>query len=91
MGTGQTIFALASYRASELKATSKVYDPFEILGIGSSATEKEFKAHYKKLSRAFHPDKVKPTAELTLEDKFVQITEADKSLTNGTIRRNWVD
>lgn len=91
---GWTIFALACYRASKLKVYSKVYDPFEILGISSSATEKEIKAHYKKLSRAFHPDKVKPTAELTLEaiqDKFVQITKAYKSLTDETIRKNWLE
>ncbi|KAJ2913503.1 hypothetical protein MD484_g6889, partial [Candolleomyces efflorescens] len=91
---GWAVFAIACYRASQLKVTSKVYDPFEILGISSSATEKEIKSHYKKLSRAFHPDKVKPTAELTLEaiqDKFVQITKAYKSLTDETIRKNWLE
>jgi translocation protein SEC63 len=29
---------------------TSVYDPFEILGIRSSATDKEIKKHYKKLS-----------------------------------------
>ncbi|EAU82333.1 translocation protein sec63 [Coprinopsis cinerea okayama7 len=91
---GWTLVALLSWRASKLKTNNKVYDPFEILGISSSATEKEIKSHYKKLSRQFHPDKVKVTAEMTLEqiqDRFVQITKAYKSLTDEKIRKNWLE
>ncbi|KAF6759689.1 translocation protein sec63 [Ephemerocybe angulata] len=94
LATGWAIFALAVYRASKMKGTSSVYDPFEILGIASSASEKEIKSHFKKLSRMYHPDKVKETAELTIEaiqDRFVSITKAYKSLTDETIRRNWLE
>lgn len=41
-----------------------------------------------------HPDKVKATAEMTIEaiqDKFVGITKAYKSLTDETIRKNWLE
>ena len=68
-----------------------MYDPFEILGIRSGSTEKEIKSHYKKLSRKFHPDKVKLAANQTVEmveAYFVEITKAYKSLTDETIRRN---
>ncbi|TEB29020.1 translocation protein sec63 [Coprinellus micaceus] len=91
---GWIVFGLACWRASKLKVNSKVYDPFEILGINSSASEKEIKSHYKKLSRQFHPDKVKATAELTIEaiqERFVSITKAYKSLTDETIRKNWLE
>ncbi|KAF6743039.1 translocation protein sec63 [Ephemerocybe angulata] len=94
LAIGWAIFALAVYRASKMKGTSSVYDPFEILGIASSASEKEIKSHFKKLSRMYHPDKVKETAELTIEaiqDRFVSITKAYKSLTDETIRKNWLE
>jgi preprotein translocase subunit Sec63 len=32
---GWIVFGLACWRASKLKVNSKVYDPFEILGINS--------------------------------------------------------
>lgn len=50
------------------------------------------KEHYKKLSRKFHPDKVKLVANQTMESVeayFVDLTKAYKSLTDETIRRNW--
>jgi translocation protein SEC63 len=39
-----------------------------------------------------HPDKVKPSANETMEqisDRFVELTKAYKSLTDETIRKNW--
>lgn len=34
------------------------FDPFQILGLDTSATEKEIKKAYRKLSLLYHPDKV---------------------------------
>lgn len=34
------------------------FDPFEILGLDHSATDKEIKKAYRKLSLMYHPDKV---------------------------------
>ncbi|KAL1406187.1 secretory subunit [Vanrija albida] len=70
-----------------------VYNPFEILGITDSATEKEIKKHYKKLSLQFHPDKIKLGENETMADaeaKFVDLTKAYKSLTDEGIRENLV-
>ncbi|KAF8632412.1 hypothetical protein AX17_004853 [Amanita inopinata Kibby_2008] len=89
---GWALLAFVSYRVTGLTIESKVYDPFEILGIGAGTSEKDIKSHFKKLSRMYHPDKVKATANQTIEmiqEKFVEITKAYKSLTDETIRKNW--
>ncbi|EMD31768.1 hypothetical protein CERSUDRAFT_119351 [Gelatoporia subvermispora B] len=89
---GWALLALTLYKVSTTEVENKVYDPFEILGLRSSATLKEIKSHYKKLSRLYHPDKVKLTINETMEAveaKFVSITKAYKSLTDETIRKNW--
>ncbi|WWD18086.1 hypothetical protein CI109_102534 [Kwoniella shandongensis] len=70
-----------------------VYNPFEILGLSDSSTEKEIKKHYKKLSLQFHPDKIKLADNQTKEEadeKFVQLTKAYKSLTDEVTRDNLV-
>ncbi|KAG7096479.1 hypothetical protein E1B28_003910 [Marasmius oreades] len=89
---GWSLVAYMSYRVIGSKLDNTVYDPFEILGIKMGTPEKEIKSHYKKLSRMYHPDKVRATVNETLEiiqDRFVKITKAYKSLTDETIRKNW--
>ncbi|KJA18200.1 hypothetical protein HYPSUDRAFT_45520 [Hypholoma sublateritium FD-334 SS-4] len=90
---GWSLFALVSYRASQLKVENKVYNPFEILGIKTSTPEKEIKSHFKQLSKLYHPDKVKVTLNNTIEaiqERFVEITKAYKSLTDEKIKENWI-
>ncbi|ODV96368.1 hypothetical protein PACTADRAFT_41524 [Pachysolen tannophilus NRRL Y-2460] len=69
------------------------FDPFEILDISSSATEKEIKSHYRKLSLKFHPDKIsRDTSEADkkeLESRFVLINKAYKALTDEVTRANY--
>lgn len=76
------------------RTINKIWNPYDILNISESATEKEIKSHYKDLSRQFHPDKVKidPSKNETLEmlnDRFVDITKAYKALTDEDIRNNF--
>ncbi|KAK0124489.1 secretory subunit [Cadophora gregata] len=72
----------------------KIWNPYDILGIKDSATEKEIKSHYKRMSLKFHPDKIRPdpaknqTIE-SLNDYFVELTKAYKALTDEDIRRNF--
>jgi translocation protein SEC63 len=60
-----------------------------------SATEKEIRSHYKRLSLKFHPDKIRPdpakneTIEM-LNDYFVELTKAYKALTDEDIRNNFI-
>ncbi|KAH9853350.1 DnaJ-domain-containing protein [Lenzites betulinus] len=89
---GWSIVGFLVYKVMSSETENKLYDPFEILDISTSATVKEIKSHYKKLSRKFHPDKVKLGINETMEAveaKFVELTKAYKSLTDETIRKNW--
>ncbi|KZT13196.1 uncharacterized protein LAESUDRAFT_669586 [Laetiporus sulphureus 93-53] len=89
---GWTVAGYLAYKAATTEVENKVYDPFEILGLRSGVDLKAIKSHYKKLSRKFHPDKVKLGINDTIEAveaKFVEITKAYKSLTDETIRKNW--
>lgn len=89
---GWAAVAFLSFKAAHAELENKVYNPFEILKISTGATEKEIKSRFKELSRLYHPDKVKPTINETIEEianRFVDITKAYKSLTDETIRRNW--
>jgi hypothetical protein len=40
----------------------KAFDPFEILGLPSDASDKEIRKAYRNLSLKYHPDKVRPAA-----------------------------
>lgn len=60
-----------------------------------SATEKEIKSHFKRMSLKHHPDKTRPdpaknqTLE-SLNDFFVELTKAYKALTDEEIRNNYI-
>ncbi|KAI0029685.1 Sec63 Brl domain-containing protein [Vararia minispora EC-137] len=89
---GWIVFGVLAYTVSNIRLDNKVYDPFEILGISSGISEKDIKSHYKKLSKKFHPDKVKLAVNQTMEEVsayFVELTKAYKALTDETIRKNY--
>ncbi|KAI0016932.1 protein translocation complex component [Xylariomycetidae sp. FL0641] len=77
------------------RTETKLWNPYDILGISDSATEKQIKSHYKRLSVKFHPDKIRPdpekneTAE-SLNDKWVDLTKAYQALTDDEVRNNWI-
>lgn len=90
---GWSLFAFVCWRVSGLKIENAIYNPFEILDIKTNTPDKEIKAHFKKLSKMYHPDKVKPTEEWSIEaiqDRFVQLTKAYKALTDEKIKENWI-
>ncbi|SCW03334.1 LAFE_0G08130g1_1 [Lachancea fermentati] len=76
------------------EAASSLFDPYELLGIATSATEKEVKSAYRKLSVKFHPDKLsKDLTEqqrLDMEEQYVLITKAYKALTDELTRENFL-
>ncbi|KAF2231001.1 hypothetical protein EV356DRAFT_491092 [Viridothelium virens] len=77
------------------RLTSKIWDPYEVLGISRSADEKAIKSHYRRLSITHHPDKRQPDAAKnetieTINDEWVDITKAFKTLTDEEIRNNYL-
>ncbi|KAI9572465.1 translocation protein sec63 [Boletus coccyginus] len=89
---GWSVVAFLLHRVRNAQSDNKVYDPYEILGVSTGTTEKEIKSLFKKLSKLYHPDKVKATVNETVDqiaNRFVEITKAYKSLTDETIRRNY--
>ncbi|KAG0642887.1 Translocation protein sec63 [Tuber brumale] len=91
---GWALFAYMAYLiAVTANADGKIWDPYEILGISMTTDEKAIKSHYKKLSLKYHPDKIRPTVNQTLEDlnnHFVELTKAYKALTDEDIRNNFI-
>ncbi|KAJ6591853.1 Sec63 Brl domain-containing protein [Mycena vulgaris] len=88
---GWSAFAYLCWKVAGAKLDNQVYDPFEILGISAGMAEKDIKSHFKKLSKLYHPDKVRVSVNETIEiiqDRFVKITKAYKSLTDPVIREN---
>ena len=50
-------------------------DPFQTLGVSSTATEDEIKAAYRKMAKKYHPD-LHPDDPVTAEKKMKEINEA---------------
>ncbi|KAK3313822.1 Sec63 Brl domain-containing protein [Apodospora peruviana] len=72
-----------------------LWNPYDILNIPESASEKVIKSTYKKLSLKFHPDKAKPDASKneTIEDlnaRYVEISKAYQALTDEEVRNNYI-
>lgn len=60
-------------------------DPYQVLGVGKTASEQDIKSAYRKLAKAFHPDQNKddPTAHA----KFAEATSAYDLLSDAGKRR----
>ncbi|KAK3989531.1 hypothetical protein QBC44DRAFT_267016 [Cladorrhinum sp. PSN332] len=97
VATGWSVMGYMLYliNTTEGPAPQKVWNPYDILGISESASEKAIKKAYKLLSLRFHPDKAKPDVAKneTLEDinsKYVEISKAYQALTDEEVRNNYI-
>ncbi|KAF2757157.1 hypothetical protein EJ05DRAFT_539215 [Pseudovirgaria hyperparasitica] len=73
----------------------KIWDPYDVLGVARSATEKQIKSHYRRLSLTYHPDKAQPDASKnttieSINEQWVEMTKAFKALTDEEIRNNYL-
>ncbi|EDO17134.1 hypothetical protein Kpol_1072p4 [Vanderwaltozyma polyspora DSM 70294] len=70
------------------------FDPYDLLGVSVTASDKEIKSAYRKLSLKFHPDKVaKDITEEeknSLEEMYVQISKAYEALTDELVKQNYL-
>ncbi|GAB7356091.1 hypothetical protein MBLNU459_g6698t2 [Dothideomycetes sp. NU459] len=93
---GWATMALMVYlMAVTTRSQPKIWDPYEILGIPMSATEKQIQSRYRRLSVTMHPDKAQPDASKneTLEsvnERWVEVIKAYKALTDEDIRNNFI-
>ncbi|KAJ8143846.1 hypothetical protein OY671_003045 [Metschnikowia pulcherrima] len=71
---------------------SGFFDPYTILDIPYTATEREVKSKYRKLSLTFHPDKIAKdlgeAAKKEMEEAFIRINLAYKALTDDVTKEN---
>lgn len=71
-----------------------LFDPYVILDLPTSASEKEIKSQYRQYTLKYHPDKVRDLeGNMTRDDvesRFVDITKAYKALTDAEVRENYV-
>ena len=65
-------------------------NPFKVLGVSSSASDKEVKQAYRKISLELHPDK-NPDATPEDHENFAKITQAYKVLSDPEKRRRWLN
>lgn len=98
MLTAATGWAVMAYMIYLMAVTARqaptVWDPYSILTLPYGSTEKQVNSRYRKLSTTMHPDKRRPNAALnetaeTINDDWVEIVKAYKSLTDEEIRSNW--
>jgi translocation protein SEC63 len=81
--------------ATTQRTTATIWNPYDILGLSESATEKQIKSHYRKLGLQYHPDKARPdpakneTIE-SLNDRWVELSKAYQALTDEEVRNNWI-
>ncbi|KAF2874179.1 Sec63 Brl domain-containing protein [Massariosphaeria phaeospora] len=73
----------------------QIWDPYDVLGVSRSASEKEIKKHYRKLSLSLHPDKARedPSKNITtdtINDHWVDVVKAFKTLTDEDVRNNYL-
>jgi len=93
---GYTFMAYMSYLIYTTQRTAtKLWDPYDILGVSRSATEKQIDKFYRNLARTHHPDKAipDPAKNETVEwinDRWVEMTKAYKALTDEEIRNNYL-
>ncbi|KAK9451694.1 uncharacterized protein V1518DRAFT_409275 [Limtongia smithiae] len=96
LGLGWVLFFAIAYFIYSNDSHEDIvrFDPYEILGVPYSATEKEIKSRYRKLSLKFHPDKVRNILNSTreaMEAQYIDMTKAYKALTDEETRKNYLE
>ncbi|KAK5726035.1 secretory subunit [Elasticomyces elasticus] len=94
-GTGWLLMAYMVYLMVVTARTAPtIWNPYDIMEIGMTASEKQINSKYRLLSRTKHPDKRQPNPALNetieqINDEWVEIVKAYKSLTDEEIRSNY--
>jgi translocation protein SEC63 len=84
-----TSLAIWTARSISLDSDPELFDPFSILGIDAQASNEAIKVAYRALALKLHPDhnREDPLAE----EKFIQLQQAYKALTDEEAKRNLME
>jgi len=77
-------WALVVHLGSSAAGGASKFDPFDVLGVDESATDREIKKAYRQLSLVHHPDKGGD------EEAFREVNAAYRALTDPEARENWL-
>ncbi|CAF4314234.1 unnamed protein product, partial [Rotaria socialis] len=69
-----------------LSANQNDFNPYDVLGVSRTASDKEIRQAYKKLAKHWHPDK---NSEPNANDKFTKINAAYEILSDSTKRQQY--
>lgn len=83
------VLLMSGWYAISKVQTEDIYNPFDVLGVKESASEKHIKDAFKKLSRVLHPDKAPEDKREEAGQKYLEISKAYKTLTDEVSRKNW--
>ncbi|KAL8779947.1 MAG: hypothetical protein Q9194_001166 [Teloschistes cf. exilis] len=93
---GWVTMALMMYLIAVTKTSApRIWDPYDILEISRSSTEKQINKRYRDLSRVYHPDKARPDEAKnqtvdSINEYWVELSKAYKALTDEEIRNNYI-
>ncbi|CAF0739988.1 unnamed protein product, partial [Didymodactylos carnosus] len=71
---------------SLFESSGKDFNPYDVLGLKKSATDKEIRTAYKELARHWHPDK---NSESNAHDQFTKINAAYEILSDSNKKSNY--
>lgn len=73
---------------------SGMFDPYALLGVSATASDRDIKSAYRKLSLKFHPDKLAKSLSdeerVRIEEMYVQISKAYEALTDEITKANYL-
>ncbi|QLQ81412.1 hypothetical protein HG537_0F01730 [Torulaspora globosa] len=73
---------------------SGIFDPYALLGVTPSASDRDIKSAYRQLSLKFHPDKLAKSLSnderARIEEMYVQISKAYEALTDEITKANYL-
>lgn len=76
------------FSSSSSSSSDTIEDHYEILGLGSEATQKEIKAAYIAKSKLYHPDS-NPGKEKRAQENFIRVAAAYKTLSSRRHRSEY--
>lgn len=83
------ILVFVSFKVYRANLTAeRPFDPFTILGVDASATPKQIKKAYRRLSVLHHPDKNRD--DPNAGERFIKITKAYAALTDEASKENFI-